>query len=122
LDGRDGTDDLTGGEGNDTLTGGSGADYFFYGAGTLTSTDLITDFTPGVDRIVVSAATYTALAGVVGSTINTNTNSFFGYDPGTGALTYDADGEGAGAAGVVIAVMGLATHPAQLGLDVWVGG
>ena len=38
------------------------------------------------------------------------------YDATTGALSYDADGTGAGAA-VVFAILGTATHPAITAAD-----
>ncbi|TAD90063.1 MAG: hypothetical protein EAZ99_07500 [Alphaproteobacteria bacterium] len=46
ITGGDGADTLQGGQGADTLTGGTGADSFIVG-----SWDLVTDFTPGQDRI-----------------------------------------------------------------------
>ncbi|MFC3071032.1 beta strand repeat-containing protein [Phenylobacterium soli] len=62
LAGNSGSDTLNGGTGADTLNGGSGADLFVYGAtgesqvpGRNTSTDVISDFTHGVDRIDLSA-------------------------------------------------------------------
>ena len=65
LDGAGGDDLLDGGAGIDRLTGGTGADTFRFGAplesyrnydaGGLSATDLIVDFTPGVDKIDVSA-------------------------------------------------------------------
>ncbi len=121
IDGREGNDFLNGGDGADTLTGGSGGDRFtFAGAGALTAVDTVTDFTPGTDKLALSAATFTALAGAVGTAIDPDTNAFTAYNPATGAITYDADGEGVGAAGVVIALLGVATHPASLGLDILV--
>lgn len=66
LDGGAGDDVLIGGAGADVLTGGSGTDTFLYQAvsdsyrGNGTS-DLITDFTVGVDRIDVSALGFTGL-------------------------------------------------------------
>jgi Ca2+-binding RTX toxin-like protein len=48
LDGGDGNDQLQGQEGNDTLTGGAGTDYFtVWETSGDSSTDTITDFTPG---------------------------------------------------------------------------
>jgi Ca2+-binding RTX toxin-like protein len=48
LDGGDGNDQLHGQEGNDTLTGGAGTDYFtVWATSGDSSTDTITDFTPG---------------------------------------------------------------------------
>ncbi|WP_088285346.1 calcium-binding protein [Ideonella sp. A 288] len=121
IDGREGADTINGGDGADLLTGGAGADRFvFSGAGALASTDTITDFVPGLDKLALSAATFTALAGAVGTAIDPDTNAFTAYNPATGAITYDADGEGVGAAGVVIALLGTVTHPAALGADILV--
>lgn len=65
LDGAGGGDRLDGGAGIDQLRGGEGVDTFVfsepqdsyrnYDAGGLTATDVILDFTPGVDKIDVSA-------------------------------------------------------------------
>jgi Ca2+-binding RTX toxin-like protein len=59
LDGGDGDDVLNGGAGVDVLTGGLGADTFVFTtaaqSGSGTTRDLITDFTPGQDKIDVSA-------------------------------------------------------------------
>jgi Ca2+-binding RTX toxin-like protein len=119
IDGREGNDVITGGEGADTLTGGSGSDRFVFSAGSLASVDTVLDFMPGQDKLVLSKAVFGALT--QGSTLDPDTNAFVGYNPGTGALTYDADGEGVGNAGIVIALLGVGTHPAQLGLDILVG-
>lgn len=51
-----GTDRLIGGEGNDFLSGGAGADQFVFERGT--GTDRITDFQNGVDRLVITGATW----------------------------------------------------------------
>ena len=49
LVGGNGIDRLTGGVGNDTITGGSGNDIFQINSGL--GRDVITDYTPGKDRI-----------------------------------------------------------------------
>jgi serralysin len=58
LRGNGGNDTLVGGAGVDTLTGGSGIDTFVFTSGTSSATsgqhDLITDFTPGTDKIDLS--------------------------------------------------------------------
>ena len=53
LYGNAGDDTLDGGAGTDSLSGGAGADTFVFVAGH--GTDTITDFTPGADRIDLSA-------------------------------------------------------------------
>jgi Ca2+-binding RTX toxin-like protein len=122
ITGYTGADVLSGGPGNDVLTGGAGRDRFVFdlapNAGT--NIDTVTDFTPGQDKIVLSRAVFTALP-VAGTTLDPDSNANVGYNPATGALTYDADGEGTGAAAVTVAILGLPTHPASLGMDVLVG-
>ena len=49
IKGGKGADTLEGGSGNDTLTGGSGKDVFVYSGGN----DVITDYTPGTDKIKI---------------------------------------------------------------------
>jgi len=51
LNGGNGNDILIGAGGSDTLTGGPGDDFFWWGA-TLDFGDIITDFTPGSDKLV----------------------------------------------------------------------
>ncbi|WP_207268232.1 Ig-like domain-containing protein, partial [Pseudomonas sp. FW305-28] len=53
LNGGGGDDLLIGGLGNNTLTGGSGADTFQWQAGN-SGHDVITDFTPGIDKLDLS--------------------------------------------------------------------
>jgi VCBS repeat-containing protein len=53
LNGEGGDDFLIGGLGNNTLTGGSGADTFQWLSGN-SGHDLITDFTPGADKLDLS--------------------------------------------------------------------
>ena len=53
LNGGGGDDVLIGGRGDDTLTGGPGADTFLWQLGD-TGHDVVTDFTPGTDRLDLS--------------------------------------------------------------------
>ncbi|UVL57742.1 retention module-containing protein [Pseudomonas sp. B21-035] len=53
LIGGGGDDVLIGGPGNNTLTGGTGSDTFLYQQGN-TGHDVVTDFTPGTDRLDLS--------------------------------------------------------------------
>ncbi|KAG1649457.1 Iron-regulated protein FrpA [Nymphon striatum] len=54
LDGQDGTDVLVGGMGDDVLTGGTGGDDFAFATGD--GADIITDFLPGQDRLVIDGS------------------------------------------------------------------
>ena len=76
--------------------------------------DLITDFVSGVDRIALKGSVFTGL-GAVGATVGLSDH--LTYDSGTGALAYDEDGAGAGAAVTFATLGGAGTHPATLGLD-----
>jgi Ca2+-binding RTX toxin-like protein len=134
LSGLDGNDTLSGGAGNDTLDGGAGADNLTGGTGAdtfvfnqLTGTDTISDFKSGTDHINLSKAVFTGLgttAGALGSsafyaaagaTYGNDSSDRVVYNKTTGALYYDADGSGSGAA-VQIAV--LDGHPTLTYLDV----
>ncbi|NDC89668.1 MAG: hypothetical protein EB075_12885, partial [Bacteroidetes bacterium] len=55
LTGHDGNDTLVGGLGADTKTGGEGADTFVYRTAEETTSDVITDFVSGEDKIDLSA-------------------------------------------------------------------
>jgi len=106
LNGGDGNDTLSGGLGNDYLNGGDGADLFVFetalGAGNV---DNISDFVAANDTIVLSKSIFTALAGDVldpsafaSGLANQTATTRIVYVAGSGALYYDADGSGAGAA------------------------
>jgi len=96
---------IDGGGGNDKLTGGGGADIFLFDTkpNATSNFDTITDFTPGgTDRIMLSL-TYFAGIGTVGTAMvdhfrsgahATHPGDFIIYDPATGFLSYDSDGNG----------------------------
>ncbi|WP_417499709.1 calcium-binding protein [Methylophaga sp.] len=120
-------DVFVGNGGNDTLTGGNGADTFVFGqvheqvvtgdddevqtyvdtAFDLTGIDTITDFVSGLDTIALNVDQFTSLTAgsftadnlvcSVGAAAG-DANDFLLFDTSTGALSYDADGSGAGAA------------------------
>jgi Ca2+-binding RTX toxin-like protein len=97
-----GADVLNGLLGKDTLTGGLGADVFRFDGGDG-GQDIISDFVSGVDKIALNGAAFAHTAGIDliqsnASAVATSTNSTFIYNSTTGALFYDADGTGAGAA------------------------
>ncbi len=71
LTGGGGRDTLTGGAGNDILTGGGGADDFVLGSGKVykkqdVGIDIIKDFRPNVDDIVLNTETFVTLRSEIG--------------------------------------------------------
>jgi Ca2+-binding RTX toxin-like protein len=107
---------LTGGSGNDTISGGLGSDVLKGGAGRDTfvfntkpgssNIDRITDFNPAEDTIRLENAVMTKLGswgGLAASKLRVGTKALDGddhvvYNSQTGALYYDYDGSGSGAA------------------------
>jgi Ca2+-binding RTX toxin-like protein len=104
LDAGAGNDSLFGGLGNDTLTGGLGLDRFYFNTalGSI-NIDTLTDFssTQG-DIISMSKAIFTGFGAatsvsadqVINGTAFENSTQRIRYDSTTGALFYDADGNG----------------------------
>ena len=119
-----GADILYGGNGNDVLTGGSGADRFVFDVAPNASTnkDTLTDFVSGTDALQFSLAVFTKLGGVPGglapaqfwsasgATSGHDADDRFVYNTKTGAMYYDADGNGSGAA-IQVALVGTVVHP-----------
>lgn len=108
---------LRGGDGNDTLFGGLGADVLFGGEGEdifvfnsqldkKSNVDVIKDFSVGEDLMVLDKAIFSAFdsTGVVPSDNfivgkkALGVNDYLLFDSSKGALYYDADGFGKGAA------------------------
>jgi Ca2+-binding RTX toxin-like protein len=104
--GNDGANTIAGGDGRDELFGGGGQDRFQFDTppNAATNLDVISDFNVADDTIVLENAVFTALpAGPlaadrfrVGTALDANDNVI--YNAQNGALFYDADGNGAGAA------------------------
>ena len=127
-------DRLTGGLGKDTLTGNGGGDRFVFDTtpGPL-NFDTIIDFTTGADKIWLDDDIFLAL-GVVGTTAGAplpmdrlnlgaaaaDSLDRIIYNQATGALFYDADGSGVGAA-LQIALIGVTDHPVLSIVDILVG-
>jgi ELWxxDGT repeat protein len=120
LNGGAAADRLIGGDGKDTLIGGLGADVFRFDS-ALRSTanrDTITDFNRFQgDRIELENAVFTGLtrtgtlAGTAfrsGSNFNSPSQRIL-YNPATGHLSYDSNGNTAGGLSVLIAI--LSTKP-----------
>ena len=124
LNGGAGNDVLYGGTGNDTLTGGTGADKFVFASAlnSLTNVDTITDFVSGTDKLVLDDSVFAGLT--AGSDLTnfvsssnpaaTSAAATVLYNTSTGALYYDADGNGAGAA---VQFATLSGHPTLLATD-----
>jgi Ca2+-binding RTX toxin-like protein len=104
--GLGGNDRLNGGTGNDFLVGGAGADLFVFGS-TLTpaNADLIIGYVAADDAIMLDPKVFTGLAPgalapgafVIGTAAQDADDRIL-YDNATGALYFDADGNGAAAA------------------------
>ena len=111
LNGNGGNDRMNGGAGHDYLTGGAGADTFVL-LSTAADSDYISDFVSGTDFLEISAAAFGGGLAVgalsasqflsSASGAATTSSQRFLYNSANGNLTFDADGNGAGA-GVLIA-------------------
>ncbi len=106
INGGAGNDTINGGTGKDTLTGGADQDTFVF---TSADGDKIADFSVADDTIALSKTTFAAITEqnnvdhiltasqfVIGSAATTADQHVI-YNAATGALYYDADGNGAGA-------------------------
>jgi len=116
--GGGGNDKLNGGLGTDVLTGGTGHDTILFNTVLgASNVDKLTDFSPTDDSIQLENAVFAKLAATdvlnnaffKSGAVAADSNDYIVYNPGTGGLFYDADGNGSGAA-VQIAL--LATKPA----------
>jgi Ca2+-binding RTX toxin-like protein len=122
--GGGGADFLYGKGGADQLTGGAGKDKFVFDTSFDGTIDEILDFNPREDVIYLDNAVFTKLGSgslsnprkIWGTNLEdgagakpNDSNDYLAYDSTTGNLSYDADGNGAGAA-IVIAHL-------QAGLD-----
>jgi len=107
--GNAGSNVLDGRGGADTLVGGLGADTFaFTQSLTPGNADRITDFEAGVDRILLGGEAGEPFAALAGGALNSRhlvlgahaqeADDIVIYNPLTGALLYDADGNGEGSA------------------------
>jgi len=128
LNGGVGNDLILGLQGNDILMGGAGKDNFRFNTAlnSLTNKDTITDFSSVDDTIQLENAVFSKLANVGtlaaayfhASATGTaaDSNDFVLYSTASGIVSYDADGNGAGAA-VQIATIGVSSHPALTNAD-----
>lgn len=130
LTGAAGADTLSGGAGNDKLDGKAGADNLTGGLGndtfvlTLDGGDTILDFSAAADQFEVSAVDFgSGLVGgtglVLGTTFFVNgaatgAAGAFLYNTTSGVVSWDADGNGAGAA---VTIATLTTKPVITAAD-----
>lgn len=118
IDGGGGDDEINGLQGNNQLTGGMGNDLFIFTTTlSASSTNTITDFTSGMDRLVISK---TILGKAYTSIPKNITNDFiagidpqpldktdhFLYDRQTGVLMFDADGSGLSEPVAIVTLVG----------------
>ena len=121
LKGGEGNDKLYGEAGSDVLTGGMGNDSFYFDQPlAITGIDRITDFSPNLDKLVLSSVIYSQLSingigvnqfeSIAGSsTANviaeaTRSSTRIVYNSNNGSLSYDIDGAGT-SPGVQIATL-----------------
>ena len=101
LDGGDGNDWLFGGDGYDTLTGGAGSDTFVFNAGLRGSLATIADFTRNIDKIGLDDTGVSSLSDLQfvdrSSALKTDAAAIV-YDKASGAVYWDADGNGSAGA------------------------
>ncbi|MFZ2727195.1 MAG: calcium-binding protein [Methylococcaceae bacterium] len=113
LFGGSGDDILIGGTGNDQLKGDDGKDNFKFNSALKANIDKIIDFTVVDDTIQLDHKIFTQLnttgvlnsANFITATAANDNNDYIIYNKATGALLYDADGNGAGAS-IQIAIIG----------------
>ena len=107
ITGNAGANVIDGGAGNDTLDGLGGVDQFKFDTllNPLTNVDSILDFAAGTDKIDLAHTIFSALStGTLSSsaffsgTAAQNASEHVIYNPGTGGLFYDPDGNGSVAA------------------------
>ena len=106
IDGGTGKDHIFGGAGADVLTGGSDFDRFVFDAVLNSGVDRITDFSHTYDTIALDEDVFTAFRDdgyirssefYAGAAAHDASDRII-YNPATGAIMYDPDGNGAAAA------------------------
>ena len=119
MNGSSGNDTLNGAAGSDTLSGGAGGDFFVFSTALnpTTNVDIVTDFNVTDDSIrlenaiftqftatgAIPAGTFVSGAGAVAL----DGDDFLIYNTTNGNLSYDADGNGAGAQVVFASLTGI---------------
>ena len=135
INGAAGNDRISGGTGKDSLTGGSGSDIFLFNSTLNASTniDTIKDYDVGgvLDKMQLDDDFFKAIGTGTTAGVKLATGMFHAgtaahdasdriiYNKTTGALYYDADGNGAAKA-VQFAIVGTTTHPTLSDADFFV--
>jgi serralysin len=106
LEGGNGDDLLNGGEGNDLMTGGEGKDAFLFNSDTTFAAsdfglDRITDFTRGVDKIVLDKTTFGRISSRSVGTVSRDalagsSNKQIVYSRSSGRLFFNANRSASG--------------------------
>lgn len=119
LFGEAGNDFLSGGSLDDLLAGGAGADTYAFASWVGNGFDSILDFVSGQDKFQLTGSGFGLLAGtaitngfnfVAGAApAATGARGTLLYATGTGILSYDPDGTGAGAAIALAQILGAPT-------------
>jgi Ca2+-binding RTX toxin-like protein len=111
-DGATGSDILAGGVGNDTLIGGTGADTFRF-VTFAEGVDNLADFVSGSDRIELVGPNFGLPVGalsagrfVASGAPLTGSAAVFVYDSGSGALSFDRNGNLAGGVSQIATLTG----------------
>lgn len=105
-----GDDWIRGLSGNDDITAGDGADTIHFEGTGSNGVDRIRGFTSGVDKLEFNAADgYDAGAGFTVGKTAVGSDAQFVYDSQLDTLSYDADGDGAGAAVLLANLANLTT-------------
>jgi uncharacterized delta-60 repeat protein len=113
--GGQGNDVIRGGLGNDDLTGGFGADRFVFAAAGTADSDLVHGFAAvDGDTIELNSIFFATLTS--GPLDSAQFQLLILYDAGSGALSYDADGDGSGA----LLIATFAGAPAIAATDIFV--
>jgi Ca2+-binding RTX toxin-like protein len=117
--GNDGADLISGGGGIDILSGNADNDIFVFAEQPVAANlDRINDFTSGADKLQFDASLLggglvagggVVLVSGVAPTAAGLSGGVFLYNTGNGLLSFDADGQGAGAANAVVRLFGAPT-------------
>jgi len=109
-------DRLAGGTGNDRLSGNAGADKFLFAESGAMNADTIADFLIGADKIMLDETSFPKLEPTPGGGLPAanfhlgaaagDAGDYIVYDPSSGNLYYDPDGDGVKAQKLIATLTG----------------